>query len=69
MIHFLKMLVRHCACDLCSYEWNSLSKSDPPICPSCRSREWNGTKKIGRPSMPRDTSRKSLPKPKRVRSL
>jgi len=60
---------RRCACEACSHVWISISRDLPAVCPGCKSRSWNGPKKIGRPVGPRDTSHALLPKPKRTRML
>ena len=39
--------VNKCQCNLCTWRWDSLVVTSK--CPSCRSREWNGKKKIGKP--------------------
>ena len=40
-----------CTCEIkaCGYIWKTLLTVPPQICPSCRSRAWNGAKKPGRP--------------------
>jgi len=64
-----KVEVYDCACEKCDHNWVSLAVLPPAICPSCKSRAWNGEKRVGRPVGLRDTSKLGLPKPKRMRTL
>ncbi len=57
--------IKQCTCGLCGYSWQTLSKTPPSICPSCRSRQWNGKKRTGRP--PAEEIELTLPSPNRIR--
>lgn len=65
MITLITGTIKQCKCEnpVCGYEWETIAKRNPSICPKCRSREWNGKKITGRPT----TSRITMPAPKRVR--
>lgn len=66
MIQDVMIPGKHCTCDVCGREWDSLLNQLPKWCPtrSCRSREWNG-KTIQR----RPQKKIALPRPKKVRPL
>ena len=64
MIEILTCEIKQCTCGLCGYSWQTLSKNPPSICPSCRSRQWNGKKRTGRP--PTERVELTLPSPKRI---
>jgi hypothetical protein len=49
--------VQHCRCEVCAWEWESLT--DPQKCPRCTSRMWNGAKPRGRPRGKAKKKRKS----------
>lgn len=46
MIQNVTIPARYCVCDLCAYDWHSISRTIPTHCQNreCRSREWNGVK-------------------------
>lgn len=58
---------KECICEVkkCGHVWLTLAANLPIICPSCRSREWNGKKQTGRPVRVYTTI--TMPKPKRVK--
>ena len=66
MIEDVMLPGRHCTCDLCGHQWDTIAKEIPKCCANmkCRSREWNG-KKIKR--QPQPTVKIELPKPRRSR--
>jgi hypothetical protein len=47
MIAKVKIDATRCECDVCHYEWVSVSVKPPQFCQNraCRSREWNGKSK------------------------
>lgn len=47
MIRVVKGSINKCTCDECGHKWDTLKV--PGQCPKCRSREWNGKKRTGRP--------------------
>ncbi len=59
-----KIEVRALTCDQCGHNWTTLAKTGPKDCPRCRSREWNGKKRNGRP--PSQSVALEMPKPKRM---
>lgn len=65
MIEIIQADVKRCTCDLCRHVWDTLSKTNPEKCPNCRSREWNGQKRTGRP--PENREALTLPAPPRLR--
>jgi Zn finger protein HypA/HybF involved in hydrogenase expression len=65
MIQLVEVEAQKCTCNKCSHKWITVARIPPAICPACRSRQWNGEKRHGRP--PSIESRIELPKPKRVR--
>ncbi len=66
MIEDVMLPGKHCRCEICTYEWNTIALEPPKCCANleCRSREWNG-KKIKR--QPQPTVKIELPKPRRSR--
>jgi hypothetical protein len=56
-----------CTCELCKYSWLTLATNPPGICPKCRSREWNGKKRTGRP--PSGELLATMPRPKKLREV
>lgn len=69
MVKKVKVDALHCVCDECGHPWETLAKTPPRICASCKSPAWNGRRKVGRPAGYRDTSKAGLPKPTRKRTL
>lgn len=66
MIELITGTIKHCTCDLCSYDWETIRVRNPTICPKCRSRQWNGEKALrGRPKNIAIT----MPEPKKVMEL
>lgn len=47
MLTQTKRVVNECTCDACGWKWDTLKM--PTHCPQCRTRQWNGTKRTGRP--------------------
>jgi tRNA(Ile2) C34 agmatinyltransferase TiaS len=35
-----------CKCEKCGHEWESVGDEPPTNCRKCRSREWNGKKRL-----------------------
>lgn len=72
MIREIKTLVRQCTCSIETkkhpdgkpYTWLTFRPLDDPpdVCPSCKSRRWNGVRSSGRPR-----SIMRLPKPTKTR--
>lgn len=54
-------------CNVCSWEWVSISRDLPDFCANreCRSREWNGKKKKRKP---RRAPAIEIPKPRKPRA-
>jgi hypothetical protein len=48
MIRDITIPVKLCECNLCAYSWLSLALKPPESCRNrhCRSREWNGKKRV-----------------------
>lgn len=49
MLSIVKQPVHNCVCDACGHAWKSLVL--PAACQNraCKSKAWNGARKIGRP--------------------
>lgn len=74
MVTKKKVTVCECVCEVadCGHAWTVIGTKPPGQCQKCRSRTWNGGKKLGRPAKPgaRLTSDiGQMPKPRRVRQL
>jgi hypothetical protein len=43
--------VKECSCEVkgCGHIWHTAPDYTPMICPKCRSRLWNGVRRMGRP--------------------
>jgi Zn finger protein HypA/HybF involved in hydrogenase expression len=48
MIKTVEVEALHCKCNLCGHDWYAYG-GEPVYCPKCKSRRWNGEKKVGRP--------------------
>jgi hypothetical protein len=68
MIQEVTIKATKCICNLCHYEWVSISGRLPACCANqeCRIREWNGVKKKRKPA-PKPRPKIELPKPNRKR--
>ena len=69
MIEQVKVNALRCTCEVktCKHVWLSLSAVPPTVCASCRSREWNGKKRAGRP--PSVALEITMPRPKKLREV
>jgi hypothetical protein len=67
-IRKVKVEANECICEMCAHRWVSLAELPPAACPNCKSRSWNGTRKVGRPVGIRNTANLKLPKPHRPRT-
>ena len=65
MIEIVILPVKKCTCNLCEHLWHTLADRPPSVCPTCRSREWDGVKVKRKPARGPAVE---LPKPVKVRS-